>query len=1231
MRRTPAQQRGTIDGNQSARSQAVSVSSLGSPYVFPRTVHGPSQVNGYFYSGVESAQGPPMHGWQQLKEGGATSSSEATARNPVMRLSAAVPPHGVTGVAATPSTSAFRGNGAVASGSITGLVARSPGPQRSLGLDRRGSTSSLDGLAEPSGLQQRAPNPGNLPELRRRGDLAAAAHGALVANMAASTGDLAAHVTGLSLPSRWEARRELLHAPSPRLVGDPEGSANAAVSSSTQPSPTMECTDATTEDDVSEVSLRKAARALRMFFSAAQVRAIASAPPAQYANIPVNCADPDKQPSDLAKSLRLALKLLSQDSPEGSRFRARLLLALASSSEKESVCSTNHGQSQALCGSIEAQVFGMQEPFEDELGAFAGFSQSRRSSVDRDMERFDDVAANALANTEDHVRGLGTSSNSFITSMVQPTEGLGGSSSSFASPTTQREGATLVDTTSASIPLRSQQAAMTSGNRYRGGSLTSVGSSVFDTVGDLLEDKLALEAESTDADLGDRLRRESDDCGDNSEDDGDLVPGGSDNEQVGSVRGSEVSTRPPSDAWEYLPAPQFQGQRQQLTQKDGVWPKGQETLAAAATAAIASNVASGQAQARSGVQVGMGGIGLSLSTATGQNASMISPARRQAVQQSPSSPRRSRRALPVWGDLKDAQSRETSRDDLQARSRGTSPQIPNGRSHLTPCRSSPSVDRIEHMGVAWANVQPRTTSGASSAARLRRSSADDRHPSSAVYPGTVGTGIDIMPLKLQNFSLQRTLQVPSKESPRRSPRKRAASNDRLGALGGSGHYQSAGSLNIPATQARDSATRTPARRTGDLGDRQGSTTRLRRDRESCHRAIVAQFQSPPEPSGSAVNGVQSPGRSRPLAHALDFYAIGKLIGKGAFGKVNVGVHKLTEELTAMKLCERKKIAEVQVRKCLMQEVSVLKKLNGHPNTIQLFEVIETATHVVLVMEFAAGGDLLRYVRQRRRLTEPCAQDLFKQLLEGIQHVHSQSIVHRDIKLENLLLDSFGCLKIADFGVAVVVKPPGRRLHEHCGTPSYIAPEILLETGYEGQPVDVWSAGIVLYAMVCGRVPFKGEHLAELKRCILRGRFQLPSHLSEKAAALLRSIIVVDPRKRCTLRHCLSHDWLAGVLNRAEAIYGKPALPYPPEAGKPDGARPLLKDDATQELLGQVAVFGFPQAYIEESLQDGRFNHATATFHLLAQQKIRRRASTMTSGELSGSIGAPSGETVAVDS
>jgi len=341
----------------------------------------------------------------------------------------------------------------------------------------------------------------------------------------------------------------------------------------------------------------------------------------------------------------------------------------------------------------------------------------------------------------------------------------------------------------------------------------------------------------------------------------------------------------------------------------------------------------------------------------------------------------------------------------------------------------------------------------------------------------------------------------------------------------------------------------------------------------------------------------SPLRTRGKGLGLEHYAVGKMLGKGAFGKVNVGVHKLTEELTAMKLCERKRIADSQAKKCLMQEVNILKRVNGHANIIQLLEVIETDTALVLVMEFAACGDLLRYVRQHRKLAEDGAQGLFKQLLDGLDHIHRMAVVHRDIKLENLLLDSFGCLKIADFGVSTLLKSPEQRLDDHCGTPSYIAPEVLLDSGYQGPPVDMWSAGIVLYAMLIGHAPFKADQLLDLRRCILRGRYHTPAHLSEEAANLLRRLLVVEPSNRATLGEAADHAWLRDVQNPAIGIYGPAGM-----LGK--GVSCL---EHFEDLLQRMDDFGFPRTHLEESLGQGKLNKATATFYLLAQQKLRRRA------------------------
>jgi len=389
--------------------------------------------------------------------------------------------------------------------------------------------------------------------------------------------------------------------------------------------------------------------------------------------------------------------------------------------------------------------------------------------------------------------------------------------------------------------------------------------------------------------------------------------------------------------------------------------------------------------------------------------------------------------------------------------------------------------------------------------------------------------------------------------------------------------------------------------------KEGSAVPIRKDRESVLKAIAAQFQGS-DPELRCLS--PAPGRPVAASNSLEFYAVGKLLGKGAFGKVNVGVHKLTEEIVALKLCERRRITEVGAKKCLMQEVGLIKRLTGHPNIIQLFEVVETATQIVLVMEFASGGDLLRFVRQRRRLAEPTTKDLFKQIMDGLSHIHAMSVVHRDIKLENLLLDSFGCVKIADFGVAMVMQP-GKRLHEHCGTPSYIAPEILMEAGYEGEPVDVWSSGIVLYAMLCGRVPFKGEHLSDLKRCILRGRFHFPPHLSQPACAIINSMLILEPRRRATVPEVIGHRFLEGIENRAEMLYSHMLRSQPPEEGMPEGRLVLPPgDSAARALLEKVSEFGFPVASLEESLSEGKFDHATATFHLLSQQVTRKQAAAL---------------------
>jgi serine/threonine protein kinase len=248
----------------------------------------------------------------------------------------------------------------------------------------------------------------------------------------------------------------------------------------------------------------------------------------------------------------------------------------------------------------------------------------------------------------------------------------------------------------------------------------------------------------------------------------------------------------------------------------------------------------------------------------------------------------------------------------------------------------------------------------------------------------------------------------------------------------------------------------------------------------------------------------------------DFYRAGKMLGRGAFGKVCLGMHKLTRKLVAIKSINKEYLSEEKQKNKIMHEVGILMRLNRHPNVVKLFETFETGRHILLVMELCAGGDLLNYVRKRKKLEEDAAKYLFKQLVEGLGYLHSKNILHRDIKLDNILLDGKGQVKIADFGVSKLVHP-GEVMREQCGTPAYIAPEIIRDRGYSGFKADLWSAGVVLYAMLYGTVPFKANNMQDLHKLILQAKYNLKDDITEGAKNILRSLLEPDPAKRLTIK------------------------------------------------------------------------------------------------------------------
>ena len=255
--------------------------------------------------------------------------------------------------------------------------------------------------------------------------------------------------------------------------------------------------------------------------------------------------------------------------------------------------------------------------------------------------------------------------------------------------------------------------------------------------------------------------------------------------------------------------------------------------------------------------------------------------------------------------------------------------------------------------------------------------------------------------------------------------------------------------------------------------------------------------------------------------------VGRILGKGAFGKVNLAVHKLSGKLVAIKSMHKEYLASDNNNEKFKNEITLLRLLR-HKNIMSIYETFSTDSYLVIIMELCSGGDLLTYVRKYRKIPESLAKITFKQLLEGLSYCHSKSIIHRDIKLDNILLDEYGHVKIGDFGVSRKVGKD-KMLTGKCGTPIYIAPEILkCPEGYNGEKVDIWSAGVVLYAMVYGDFPFKGNTVEEVEECVMIGKYELPEDVSKDLRDLLKHILEPNPNLRIPISDIMSHPWMEGT-------------------------------------------------------------------------------------------------------
>ncbi|KAM9092147.1 serine/threonine-protein kinase MARK2-like [Megaptera novaeangliae] len=255
---------------------------------------------------------------------------------------------------------------------------------------------------------------------------------------------------------------------------------------------------------------------------------------------------------------------------------------------------------------------------------------------------------------------------------------------------------------------------------------------------------------------------------------------------------------------------------------------------------------------------------------------------------------------------------------------------------------------------------------------------------------------------------------------------------------------------------------------------------------------------------------------------IDDFEILRTIGEGTFGKVKLAWHILTGTQVALKVVKKRHQSFASVQ-ALLRDVCGMKALD-HPNIVKLLGVIDTEKTFFVVMEYLSGGDMYRYLKTHGRMTELEARGLFRQLLSALQHCHQRGIVHRDLKPMNLLFDSNMNIKLTDFGLSNKCDDTGQP-DMICGTAPYAAPELWLGQSYSGPAADVWSLGVVLYAMVTGSQPFVGKDFQQLQKQILRGQYPIPPYLSLEIRDLLQKMIVLNPSDRGTLPDLMRHPWV----------------------------------------------------------------------------------------------------------
>lgn len=287
---------------------------------------------------------------------------------------------------------------------------------------------------------------------------------------------------------------------------------------------------------------------------------------------------------------------------------------------------------------------------------------------------------------------------------------------------------------------------------------------------------------------------------------------------------------------------------------------------------------------------------------------------------------------------------------------------------------------------------------------------------------------------------------------------------------------------------------------------------------------------------------------------LGKYELGRTLGEGNFGKVKLAKNIETGQPFAVKILEKNRIIELKITDQIKREIATLKLLQ-HPNVVRLHEVLASKSRIYMVLEYVTGGELFDRIASKGKLPEADGRKMFQQLIDGVSYCHSKGVFHRDLKPENVLVDANGNIKISDFGLSALpqhLRDDGL-LHTTCGSPNYVAPEILSNRGYDGATSDIWSCGVILYVILTGYLPFDDRNLAVLYQKIFKGDAQVPKWMSPGAKNMIKRILDPNPVTRITTAGIKADEWFKQDYTPMESAEEQDACISIQDAPSEDGS------------------------------------------------------------------------------